>query len=175
MADGTRLGRIDETLQLLHNTLAAQAKRMDDMVSQMAAMGTRLQTMDTRVNGMSQPHFADVGESSENHLRGPAPREGEPDTPNYGRHTCLDFPRFEGADPSGWIYRAEQFLLHQHTPLTQRLLIASYHLGGKALYWFRWMERSNAIASWDDFAKILMIRFGPSPYEDAVASLTKLR
>lgn len=87
----------------------------------------------------------------------------------------MEFPIFDGTDPSGWTYRAEQFFLHQQTPLTQRLLIASYHLEGKALQWFRWMERSNAIASWDDFSKGFMTRFGQSLYDDAVGTLTKLR
>lgn len=37
------------------------------------------------------------------------------------------------------------------------------------------MERSNVIASWEDFTKGLLTRFGPSQFEDAIASLTKLR
>lgn len=53
--------------------------------------------------------------------------------------------------------------------------MASFHLEGKDLQWFRWMERSGAIASWDDFSKSLLVRFGPPQYEDPTALLSKLR
>ncbi|KAF8369296.1 hypothetical protein HHK36_032691 [Tetracentron sinense] len=36
------------------------------------------------------------------------------------------------------------------------------------------MERSGAIMNWDEFAKALMNRFGPSQYEDPTALLSKL-
>ena len=88
---------------------------------------------------------------------------------------CLEFPRFNGVDPLGWLYRAEQFFLHQQTPGSQNLLMTSFHLERKALQWFSWMEKSNAIASWDDFSHRLLTQFGPSPYDDPIALLTKMR
>lgn len=59
--------------------------------------------------------------------------------------------------------------------MNQKLLLSFFHLERKTLQWFRWMERSNAIASWEDFTKGLLIRFGPSPYEDPTGTLTKLQ
>lgn len=44
------------------------------------------------------------------------------------RITRLDFPRFDGFDPSGWLYRAEQFFVHQQAPTSQKLLMASFHM-----------------------------------------------
>lgn len=44
-----------------------------------------------------------------------------------------EFPHFDGQDPSGWAYRAEQFFVYHQTPATQRMVIASFHLEGKSL------------------------------------------
>lgn len=52
----------------------------------------------------------------------------------------LDFPRFVGNDPLGWVYRAEQLFTYHQTPAIQRMEIASFHLEGRALQWYRWMK-----------------------------------
>lgn len=53
----------------------------------------------------------------------------------HTRTSRLDFPRFDGTDATGWICRAEQFFLHQQTQTLERLLMASFHVEGKALQW----------------------------------------
>ena len=83
----------------------------------------------------------------------------------------LEFPRFNRTDPLGWLYRTEQFFLNQQTPTSQRLLMTSYHVEGKTLQWFRWMDINNVVLSWDEFANALIVRFGLSPFKDHVASL----
>lgn len=62
MADGTHLGKIDENLNFLHKALEAQAKRMDEMVGQMAAVSNRLQTVDTLLDVLSNAYSIDAGE-----------------------------------------------------------------------------------------------------------------
>jgi hypothetical protein len=49
------------------------------------------------------------------------------------RFAQLDFPRFNGEDPTGWIYIAEQFFHYQGTVATKKVLLASFHLQGEAL------------------------------------------
>ena len=46
---------------------------------------------------------------------------------------------------------------------------------GKALSWFGWLKDSGPVGSWDDFTTALMIRFGPSTYEDPIGTFTKSR
>lgn len=87
----------------------------------------------------------------------------------------LDFSRFDGTEPAGWIYRAEQFFLYHQTPPNQRIKIASFHLEGKALQWFWWLDKAGAIYRWNDFTKTLMARFGPSGYDNPINLLAKLR
>lgn len=47
----------------------------------------------------------------------------------------LEFPRFDGMDPAGWVYKAEQFFAYHQTPPNQRISIISFYLEGKALQW----------------------------------------
>jgi hypothetical protein len=52
------------------------------------------------------------------------------------RAVRLDFPKFHGEDPSGWVYRANQFFNYHQTNPHHRVLLASFHMEGKVLVWF---------------------------------------
>ena len=87
----------------------------------------------------------------------------------------VDFPKFDRDNPSEWVYRAQQFFVfHQTNPL-HRILIFSFHMEGRALTWFKNMEESDHLTSWDAFVKALLTRFGPSAYDDPMEALTQLR
>lgn len=86
----------------------------------------------------------------------------------------LLFPRLDGVDPAGWVYQAKQFFSYHQTLPNQHVSIASFHLEGKALQWFRWSEHSGVIDGWEDFVKALNIRFEPSGFDDPTSRLTKL-
>ena len=45
----------------------------------------------------------------------------------------LDFPRFDGEDPTRWIYRAEQFFRFNQIEDFQKILLTSYHMQKEAL------------------------------------------
>lgn len=66
------------------------------------------------------------------------------------------------------------FYYHQ-TPLTHCLLLASYHMEGQALIWFQDLEDSGVLKSWEVFVQALLMRFGPSAYDDPMEMLTRLR
>ncbi|KAF8411003.1 hypothetical protein HHK36_003542 [Tetracentron sinense] len=87
----------------------------------------------------------------------------------------LNFPTFEDGDPFGWIYQAEQFFAYHRTNQEERLIIASFHLKGEALQWFRWYEKSQVYVSWRDFVAALNDRFRPTKYDDHAGALAKLR
>lgn len=97
--------------------------------------------------------------------------------------TCtahLEFPKFNGTDPSGWIYKAQKFFLYYQTPPQHKLLISSIYMEGRALAWYMLMENSKELTSWEAFTRALEIRFGLSPYNydpcycDPVEALIKL-
>lgn len=93
----------------------------------------------------------------------------------HTRAVRLDFPRFDGGDPSGWLYRAEQFFEYHQTQATQQIQIASFHLEGDALQWYRWVMAANPLATWPEFSQALLTRFGPTEYDDSTEALAKLQ
>lgn len=55
---------------------------------------------------------------------------------NLIKNLKLEFPRFQGEDPTCWVYDAKKFFSYNHTPKHQQVMMASYHLDGEALIWF---------------------------------------
>ena len=49
----------------------------------------------------------------------------------------LEFPKFDGEDPTGWIYKANQYFKYYEIPNHERILMASYYMEGPALVWFQ--------------------------------------
>ena len=87
----------------------------------------------------------------------------------------VEFPRFRGENPSGWIYKANQFFQLYGTPPNQKILLASYHMEDKALIWFQDAKEAGLFTSWEAFVKFLHVRFGITAYDDPMESLTRLR
>jgi len=90
------------------------------------------------------------------------------------RSLRLDFPRFNGENPSGWTYKVNQFFDYYQTPLYQRIRMASFHMEGEALVWFQDADEAGQFPTWDSFIQALLVRFGPA-YDDPMESLMKLR
>ena len=42
----------------------------------------------------------------------------------------LELPRFFGEEPTGWVYKANQYFMYYNTPATEQLLMASFHMEG---------------------------------------------
>lgn len=91
------------------------------------------------------------------------------------RAVRLDFPKFNGEDPNEWVYRADQFFNYHQTNLHHRVLLASFHMEGKALVWFQDIKAVGGISSWEGFISALQTRFGLSPYEDPMEALIRLK
>ena len=66
---------------------------------------------------------------------------------NSIKNPKLEFPRFQGEDTTCWIYQAKQFFSYHNTPEHQQVVMASYHLDGKALIWFQNVEQAGAFLS----------------------------
>lgn len=87
----------------------------------------------------------------------------------------LNFPRFDGANPQGWLFRVERYLAYQNIPPVQCVPLASFHLEGLALQWYQWFTKFNGPASWIELTKALLKRFGPTEYDDPAEALSKLK
>ncbi|XP_038981135.1 uncharacterized protein K02A2.6-like [Phoenix dactylifera] len=175
MAESTRNAKLDEMMHLLKATTEAHGKLLLDQGKILQEIIGRMSRVDARLESISAGPQFERGETSNAQSPIQSARSGDTNQSIQTRIARLEFPRFDGADPASWLYRADQFFLHQQIPNTQKLLLASFHLEGKALQWFRWVEKAGAISNWEDFSKGLLTRFGPNQYEDPTGLLTKLR
>ncbi|XP_076944493.1 uncharacterized protein LOC143615185 [Bidens hawaiensis] len=46
---------------------------------------------------------------------------------------------------------------------------------GDALSWYKYLHNNHLLTTWDEFTRLLELRFGPSAYDNHQASLFKLR
>jgi len=86
----------------------------------------------------------------------------------------LDFPHFDGDNPSAWTYKVNQFFDYYQTPLYQSIRMASFHLERESLIWFQDADEAGQLPTWDLFIQALLVWFGPA-YDDPMESLVKLR
>ncbi|KAF3660018.1 hypothetical protein FXO38_12339 [Capsicum annuum] len=61
--------------------------------------------------------------------------------PSHGPHTKMEFPRFKGGDPRGWILKAEKYFLYYQTHDDLKVDIASMYLDGDPLDLFAWINK----------------------------------
>lgn len=80
-----------------------------------------------------------------------------------------------GADPDGWVYSTEQFQRFNQVPKERMAGLASMHLMGDAIHWYRWIKKTMGTISWAQFSHTLHARFRPPESEESSGALTKLR
>ncbi|KAL5769060.1 hypothetical protein ACOSQ2_015843 [Xanthoceras sorbifolium] len=110
-----------------------------------------------------------------------APRESShrPDQPYFNNrshhHLKLSFPKFNGEDPTGWVYKAEQYFYFKSIAVDQQVQLASFHLEGIALQWYLWFTKFKGPLTWDEFNQVVLQRFGPIDFEDPSEALTRFK
>lgn len=72
------------------------------------------------------------------------------------------------------MFQAEQFFVLNPTPKHQKVTMASVHLKGDAISWYRWMQQSLGELTWRQFSTALCKRFGSRTHVDPMSSLSKL-
>ncbi|GJX91187.1 retrovirus-related pol polyprotein from transposon 297 [Tanacetum coccineum] len=87
----------------------------------------------------------------------------------------LQIPKFDGKDPTGFIFNAEQYFQFQNVGLNRQVELASFHLEGIAFQWYRWLTKFHGPVTWAEFTKALLLRFGPTDFEDPYEALSRLR
>jgi len=94
-------------------------------------------------------------------------------------HTTLklNFPTYsgEGDDPTGWIFKAEQYFEFQNIDAPRQVQLASFHLSSVALQWYRWYTKNKGQLHWHEFVSALLHRFGPTEYDDPSEALSRLK
>ena len=59
--------------------------------------------------------------------------------------------------------------------LINKVQLVSFHLEGIALQWLRWLTKFQGPLTWIELTKALLLRFGPTNYEDPLEALTRLK
>ena len=137
-----------------------------------------------QVNAVLQEVLTELQALRASHNQNTSPREdsSHPHTSRSNiisdhphQHLKLSFPKFNGDDPTGWIYKAEQYFDFKKITLEEQVHLASFHLDGIALQWHRWLTKFRGPLTWAIFTKAVQLRFGPTNYEDPSKALTRLK
>ncbi|XP_026449981.1 uncharacterized protein LOC113350110 [Papaver somniferum] len=71
----------------------------------------------------------------------------------------LKFPTFEGTDPAGWIFQADQYFRLHHTAEGLNIDIATSYFKGEANAWYRWVQNKLTNPTWVHFCSLVRERF----------------
>ncbi|XP_012855103.1 PREDICTED: uncharacterized protein LOC105974534 [Erythranthe guttata] len=161
---------------------------------QLASIASRLDMMDTLVadvaalkatdNGATLPDFippaTSKGKTKEFHSRSceqgrSVQSEAEEEdadnswwrrNPTHRPHTKMEFPRFDGGDPRGWILKAEKYFRYYQTPEEIKVDIAAMYLEGDALDLFSWLNNERTLVYWEELVKALQKNYGPAEFQN---------
>lgn len=103
-------------------------------------------------------------------LRGP-----EAPAQKASRSIRLDLPKFQGTDPEGWIFQAEEYFSFHGILDDSRIQIAGFHMTKGALGWMRGLCRNNLLSTWDKFKEDLRERFGSTNLGDRLQELSHIQ
>ncbi|XP_040996067.1 uncharacterized protein LOC121242242 [Juglans microcarpa x Juglans regia] len=174
MAEGTRgaiKGQQDAShklyeavqLQLQHHqhSITGITKRLDQL-------SDMLRSVVETVNEMSR------SDREVSRDRDQPPRNHE-ERCGFQKEFRLDFPRFTGLDPAGWIFKANQYFDCFQVPFHQKLMVASHHMEGEALVWYQNALDSGQFNSWETLVVAMPGKFGPSAFDDLMEALMRLK
>jgi hypothetical protein len=77
----------------------------------------------------------------------------------FSKGIKLDFPKFDGENPMGWLQQAEKCFALAETPIHKRVKFAEVFLVGKADHCLRSTEINTSNLTWSEFATLISTRF----------------
>ncbi|KAK4397677.1 hypothetical protein Sango_1243200 [Sesamum angolense] len=90
----------------------------------------------------------------------------------------VEFPKFDGDNLRGWVFKCEQFFEVDDTPSDAKVKLAAMHLESRALQWHQVYMKSRLtkeVSKWEEYVKALYNRFGTQLYDDPMAELMNLK
>ncbi|XP_028780228.1 uncharacterized protein LOC114736538 [Neltuma alba] len=144
------------------NTIAARLQTLEVLADRVASLEAA--TDRNRRRSFQRSHWeADSEDDPESALRRHMP------------YTKIDFPKFSGGDPRGWILKAEKYFRYYETPEEMKVDVASMYLEGDALDLFSWINTERTLLYWDELVKILQENYGPPEYQNPDEYLCGIR
>ena len=109
---------------------------MEALFGAIAQMGRRIEGMDIQNNTASHNSRHEEGSTSRDHNpEGSSPNRNSGSEGTQGgtiggvqtRISRVDFPQFNGEDPTEWIYKAEIFFKYQNNADEEKITLTSFH------------------------------------------------
>ncbi|VFQ81965.1 unnamed protein product [Cuscuta campestris] len=122
-----------------------------------AAVQTLLEKMQSLETSINTTRSNDSTGSSTHHRTSPFTHDG-----NSKPQTKLFFPKFTRDDPIGWLYLSEKYFEFAKIPTDQQVSLASFHMEGIALQWYRWYTKFKGPLTWRELTQAVLQRFGPT-------------
>lgn len=95
--------------------------------------------------------------------------------PNFNHIPKIEFPKFDGSDPKGWIIRADQYFEFINIEEQKKVKLAGLHFEGKASIWYCFYQSSRGNGNWKLFQTDLLLRFENPDNRDVQDQFNKLR
>ena len=121
----------------MEEELVALKTKLQDLVEKILSLHLQHSTINNKQQLESSAY---TGFSSSNKFRG----------------LKLDFPCFNGDDPTGWIYKVEQYFSLHDTFDVNKVSLASFHLEHESFEWFCWYIKAHIELDWTDLCQLLL-------------------
>ncbi|KAD3068970.1 hypothetical protein E3N88_36850 [Mikania micrantha] len=146
----------------------------------MATMKSQMEEILKNLQILSQSHNRKDNDSG-SHVSWNPNRENVEDgrlARSNNRFSKVEFPKFDGKDVEGWIYKCEHFFTIDETPERLKVCYAAVHLEGRALQWHQSHTKVLGIPlseiNWNDYVRSIYARFASTLIEDAMGGLKAL-
>ncbi|XP_026441661.1 uncharacterized protein LOC113340806 isoform X2 [Papaver somniferum] len=86
----------------------------------------------------------------------------------------IKFPTFNGEDPDGWIFNADQYFSVHNNSDALKIIVACAHLKGEANIWYRWKRTRVVVTTWLEFCNLIRARFNTEKFVDARLAISTM-
>ncbi|PWA74286.1 hypothetical protein CTI12_AA219250 [Artemisia annua] len=169
-----------------HTDTSSPLQNPDNLAQQLSSIASKLNALDALaadvavLKAQAGPSGSYRGKSKETTF---GSRHGDDDSESSGWYhnstrrpfTKMEFPKFEGGDPRGWILKAEKYFRYYQTPDESKVEIASMYLEGDALDLFAWISAENNHLYWEELVKILHENYGPAEFQNPDEHLCNIK
>lgn len=126
------------------------------------------------------PEIQAVDQTRENRGFGAPVEPGPNHTPRplaatLVKNINVEFPRFNGDDPRGWVKKCQRFFNVNPVLEHEKVLLAAMHLDGKADNWYMDYLEGRDHIGWNRFAEMVVERFSEENGEDIVEIFNNLK
>lgn len=102
-------------------------------------------------------------------------RNLEPMMMDKTRGMRVEFPRFNGENPRGWLRKCHRYFILNPMTDVEKILLASMHFDGKAEYWYMDYIEGKEFMGWASFSGLLMERFLEGECQNLIGEFNKLQ